>query len=148
MADFLRGRSFRVRVGDKLPDQRRVMAGNPQRSFLGPILYNIFVSDVPSPPERRLLLSYTDDNLLAFSGPRASSACRTVNAYLERLHRYFSDWKLELNVGKSVAVVFGGRPSTVYPNFKGYMTGDELIRICEKIKYFGVVFDFSFSLYP
>lgn len=137
MEDFYRGRSFKVRVGEKISEQNPVLAGLPQGSLLGPILYNICVSDVPAPPERGLLMTYADDVLLAFYGSMASTISRHVNAYLEKLHRYFTHWKHALNVGKYVAVVFGGWP----PNLKDFVPemklGCELIRVsfCRNIDY-------------
>lgn len=42
-----------------------------------------------------------------------------------------------------MTVVFGGRPRTIYPNFKGYvqelMLGGELTRVSAKMKYLGMV---------
>lgn len=54
VGEFHRGMSFKVRVGDKVSEQQPVLAALPQGSLLGPILYNICVSDVPAPPVRGL----------------------------------------------------------------------------------------------
>lgn len=82
-------------------------------------------------------MTYANDVLLAFYGSSASTISRHVNAYLEKLLRYFTDWKHVLNAGKYVAIVFGGRPHTVYPNFKDFVQelklGCELIRVSQKM---------------
>ncbi|GBM16888.1 putative RNA-directed DNA polymerase from transposon X-element, partial [Araneus ventricosus] len=46
---YLQGRLFTVRVGSNLSSERVIRAGVVQGSKVGPILYNIFVNDIPSP---------------------------------------------------------------------------------------------------
>lgn len=145
IASFLKDRIFRVKVGESLSNERTVLAGVPQGSLLGPILYNIFVSDMPEPPTGGLQLLYADDVILAMSGPRASTLTSRINTHLEELHRYFSMWGLKLNVGKCTAVVFKGKPKVVYPNFRSFKPvltiAGETIPVCDKLKYLGVMFD-------
>ena len=126
-----------------------VSAGVPQGSLLGPVLYNIFVSDVPGPPAGGLLLAYADDILLAFCGPRAVTANARLNAYLDTLSGYFARWKLKLNVGKCSAMLISGRPGTCFPNFWNFTPNlriaGEQVEVCDKIKYLGVVLDGRFE---
>lgn len=150
IASFLRGRVYRVKVGEEMSVQRHVSAGVPQGSLLGPVLYNIFVCDIPAPPERCLLLTYADDVLVVSSGPRASTVTGRLNAYLASLHGYFKDWGLRLNVGKCVAVVFSGKSKRiVYPNFRRYVPvlriGGRIIRVQDSMRYLGVVFHGRFD---
>lgn len=74
-------------------------------------------------------MTYANDVLLAFYGSSASTISRHVNAYLEKLLRYFTDWKHVLNAGKYVAIVFGGRAHTVYPNFKDFAGTEVGLRV-------------------
>lgn len=137
VGDFLRDRSFKVRVDDKMSEQRPGLPGIPQGSLLGPILYintsAIYLVRLKGGcywPMRMMFY-------LPFLGLWLVLSVEMLIPNLEGLHRYFTDWKLVLNLRKCVAVVFGGRPRTIYPNFKGYMPelmlGGELTRVSENM---------------
>lgn len=148
---FLKGRTFSVKVGEAHSAEKIVTAGVPQGSILGPILYNIFVADIPRPADGDLLLLYADDTLVASSGARASTVNRKVNAYLATLGEYFRKWGIRLNVAKSKGVIFKGKRKYLYPNSRQYIPvlrvdGVE-IPITENMRYLGVIYSGTFQFY-
>ena len=50
-----------------MSEPREVAHGLPQRSFLGPALFNMYIRDLPSVPRLCSLTSYVDDSQLYFS---------------------------------------------------------------------------------
>ena len=60
IASFLRNRTFRVRVDNTLSSERAITAGVPQGSVLGPLLFSVYVNDVPKLPGTRLVM-FADD---------------------------------------------------------------------------------------
>ena len=64
----LRYQAVRINTtpSDKLPD----ISGVPQGSILGPLLFSIYVNDLPSIPENCLPQCYVDDTKLLMSFQR------------------------------------------------------------------------------
>lgn len=151
IADFLRNRTFRVRVGEVFSSARDVIAGVPQGSLLGPMLYNIFVSDIPLPPSGDLLLLYADDILVAASGACASAVNSRLNSFLEVLSGYFLRWRLRLNVAKCEGLIFKGKRKYLFRSSRGFIPtlriGEQTIAIRDRFKYLGVIFQENFEFY-
>lgn len=148
---FLNERTYRVRVNNSLSDGKPVSAGVPQGSLLGPVLYNIFVTDIPQPPEGILLLAYADDILIASTGARARNVNRNMNNYLNVLNDYFVKWGLRLNMDKTVAMIVKGRRKFIYPNWRQFepclRLGDGQVRTSDRMKYLGVIIHENFEYY-
>ena len=63
--DFLSDREMRVGVGDSFSEVLKIVSGVPQGSVLGPILFLLFVNDLPDNIKSRILLFADDLKLIA-----------------------------------------------------------------------------------
>lgn len=95
-----------------------VSAGVPQGSVLGPLLYSIFINDLPTTPNIRLGL-YADDTVIYSSKKSMKLAYKHVQSELNQLSTWCSSWKIQINTGKCEAIAFSRKrklPSPLHIN--------------------------------
>ena len=64
---YLSNRLFRVNLGNCYSDPSNITCGVPQGSILGPLLFLIYVNDIPQVVKSNMFL-YPDDSCLIFQG--------------------------------------------------------------------------------
>ena len=77
ISDFLTKRTISVRVGSTLSPQHTISAGVPQGSHLGPVLFLVFINDLPSHVHLPTEL-YADDALIHETLTRNTTATNTT----------------------------------------------------------------------
>ena len=108
LEQFLKGRSYQVRVNDCLSQPREVLSGVPQGSVLGPLLFLIYVNDLPS----QLLshkLFYADD-LKTWTSADPSALQKDLDTIMD----WSSLWSLPINPSKCCHMSFGGSHTRVF----------------------------------
>ena len=98
----------------------RVRRGVPQGFVLGPVLFSLFINDLPvSLPSCVSCSLYTDDLAIWSSSPSVSTAVEATQGALFRLKRWSEYWCLPLNPSKCEASFFSVDPhqANLQPNF-------------------------------
>ncbi|GFX65941.1 probable RNA-directed DNA polymerase from transposon BS [Trichonephila clavipes] len=98
---YLTNGKYKVRVNDTLSTTHHVNTGVTQGSLLGPVLFNIYVNDIPSHP-RTMINLYADDTAISATYKNTKSVTVALNKYLALLEKYFNDWKIKINVDKGL----------------------------------------------
>ena len=68
MKSYLKNRKQKVQINNKFSSERDVIAGVPQGSMDGPLLFNLFINNLVFFIEQSTLSNYADDNNLSISG--------------------------------------------------------------------------------
>ncbi len=103
--EFLKNRTFRVKLGGHLSSEDIVKSSVPQGSVLGPLLFLIFINDL----ENELTcnhLFFADDVKLMF--PRSQQD--ELRSSIEQTLSWPRRWDLPLNASESHHLSIGGHP--------------------------------------
>jgi len=102
---FLMGCSFSVQLNDAFSTPKNTSAGLSQGAVLSISLFAIYISDIPHPSNTQLAL-YADDTALFTQSWHTDTTARRLTSAMNILHRYFTKWKLRVNVNKTKAILF------------------------------------------
>ena len=81
-------------------------AGIPKGTALGPLLFLIYMNDLPSRITNGLLLQYADDTTLICSGFTVDKVAATLNTQLSDIQCWVTASKTKLNLKKSTVMWF------------------------------------------
>ena len=104
LASILSNRRFRVSLGGQTSSARTLNDGLPQGSVLAPMLFNIYVSDMPETTSRKF--AYADDLALATQSTDFNVLSRTLTEDMKKMEDYFTYWRLRPNPNKTTTTAF------------------------------------------
>jgi hypothetical protein len=143
---YLKGRKQSVNIKGTLSTYMDVLAGVPQGSILGPVIFNIFINDMSNIFDKCSLNNFADDNTL---DDHASSTPELVNS-LENDSQKAIDWfktnHMIANPDKFKAIIIekrGRDTSGIELNING-----EKIQSQKEVTLLGITFDNQFSFSP
>jgi hypothetical protein len=81
-------------------------AGVAQCGLISPVLFSLYVNDMPSPSHRVELALYADDTAIIATSRKPTLLFSYLESYLNDLQRWLSEWRITINVSKSNAIIF------------------------------------------
>jgi hypothetical protein len=92
-------------------------AGVAHGGLVFPVLFSLYVNDMPTPFCRVELAQYADDSALIATFRSPLLLVGYPHTYLNRLELWLRDWRIAINVSKSTAVLFAKTTRRFHPSF-------------------------------
>jgi len=114
ITDFLDKRLFRVTVDGKYSLWHEVVSGIPQGSILGPLLFILYITDLPSfcSDTHTKLYIYADDTKL-YRHIFKSEDLYKLQDDIHKLNDWTDQWLLKLNVDKCCGMTYTANTSNL-----------------------------------
>ena len=109
---FLEARLMRVGIRGSFSDWIKVLSGVPQGSVLGPLLFLLFVNDLPKWITNSMRM-FADD-VKIWNVIKSDTDSGSLQDDLDSLTRWSSTWLLKLNASKCKVMHIGHSFGTVY----------------------------------
>jgi hypothetical protein len=106
ISSYLDCRTFQTSFQSATSTRRGMRAGVAQGRLVSPVLFSMYVNDIPTPSRHVELAQYADDTALVATSRSPSLLVGYLEDYLGRLERWLRDWRIAINVSKSTAVLF------------------------------------------
>jgi hypothetical protein len=106
ISSYLSGRTFEASFQTATSSRRGMRAGVAQGGLIFPVLFILYVSDMPSPSHQVELALYADDTAIIAMSRKPTLLVSYLESYLKDLQRWLSEWRIAINVSKSTAIIF------------------------------------------
>jgi len=120
LKSYLEQRTFHVSVHAARSSTKNVANGTPQGSILGPVLFLLYVNDIPK-IGRPLIAQYADDTAAFFRASDLPTLTHHLQRTLDELLTYFHRWRIKINPLKTEAVLFTHRSTRAAPQHRLYI---------------------------
>ena len=135
--NYLSDRNQSVMYGNVLSTPLQMKSGVPQGSILGPILFSIYINDLPDCLHQSNILMYADDAVIFYTNPSIEEIKSVLKNDLENLQTWTSCYKLCIHPVKTEYVLFGTQQRLSSAERLNLYLGDKIIKQVQHYEYLG-----------
>ncbi|KAL1448470.1 hypothetical protein WDU94_013986, partial [Cyamophila willieti] len=143
--NMLSNRNFKVVMNESMSNTKKLNNGLPQGSVLAPLLFSLYISDIPETKSKKF--GYADDWAIAVRTSDIHEAETILTEDLAALGRYFRQWRLKPNASKTEITCFHLNNQQANLKLKVEFEG-ELLNHNFTPKYLGVTLDRTLTFKP
>ena len=147
-ASYLINRQQYVQMGNTVSSKQTMTCGIPQGSSLGPVLFLIYISDLPNCSNALTFRIFADDTNVFASARDLKVLEKTVNSELKNVKIWCDVNRLSINFTKSNFMIIKFKKKKDDQLNINIESADGTINVLQrrqKIKYFGVLLDETMS---
>ena len=141
---YLSDRKQYVEINGKSSELLDITCGVPQGSVLGPLLFLIYINDLPNMSKILNFYLYADDTNIYYESSSLDKLERTVKRELNKLYLWLNVNWLSLNIDKTNFIVFHPYNKPIKKSITIKINNKAIIEK-EYIKYLGVLIDSTLS---
>ena len=147
-ASYLNGRKQYIKITESADTLKKdIKCGVPQASILGPLLFLLYVNDLPNSSNVLFPIMFENDTNFFFEHSNINTLFKTFNDELIKINEWFSANKLSLNVGKIKFLLFhkSGKKCSIPSYLPTLKTNNHDIERVNTMKLLGVLLDDNLS---
>ena len=143
---YLLDRAFKVSINNHFSDLSKISYGVPQGYISSPLLFLLYVNDMPQPVYSDLFL-YADDSGLTFQHKDVHTTEHQLNKDFANLCEWIVDNKLSIHLGeeKTKLILFGSKLKLKDAGKLNIMYNGSEIKQYSKVTYLGCLLDETMS---
>jgi len=140
---YLSDRTFQVSLEESLSKPGKLGCGVPQGSILGPLLFLLYVNDMPMAVSKCDLFLYADDSCLVFQHKNVKEIEKVLTEEFKDLCEWFVDNKLSIHFGedKTKSILFAPKGKSKKLDTLDITYGNIRIMQHSKVSYLGCILD-------
>ena len=138
-SSYLRNRSQTVVYNEQESEMKETLCGVPQGSILGPLLFLLYINDLPSVSKLFMPILFADDTNLFCNGPNLNELIEKINEELKLIYKWVNVNKLSLNIEKTNFMLF--TPKNFSCLKETVVIDNHPIKEVCHIKFLGVIID-------
>ena len=138
---FLANRFQRVVLNGQSSCWKEILAGVPQGSILGPLLFLIFINDIPEGIQSNIKI-FADDTSIFSVMKNSISASATLNEDLLLISKWAYSWKMSFNPDPSkqaTEIVFSKKQSNI--QLPALIFNNNILKPSDSHKHLGLILD-------
>ena len=149
---FLANRLTYVSINNHLSHPVFIHCGVPQGSALSPLLYLLYVADLPKLLQNVHVFQYADDTAILSTGKTIQQINRSLQSAVDTFVHWCTTWALTINALKTQTIIFlpPKRRSRVHRNPRKLRITVQgtLLKPTNSVKYLGLVLDRHLTYKP